>query len=130
MIRKALDTLDWRQSSIRILLRHDAAQAAADNALSRHAIREADYYALLNEDDDYLVSELRRIDLLQHVLKVRRLAARVTNASILVALIVPYVDEAVAGLCWYLASSSLIAWLSSLFALKLLAKRRPPRVTV
>ncbi|HLO00263.1 MAG TPA: hypothetical protein VK208_17520 [Pyrinomonadaceae bacterium] len=108
----------------------DAAQAAADNALSRHAIREADYYALLNKDDDYLVSELRRIDLLQHVLKVRRLAARVTNASILVALIVPYVDEAVAGLCWYLASSSLIAWLSSLFALKLLAKRRPPRVTV
>ncbi len=106
----------------------DAAHAAADKALSRHAVREADYYALLNDDDDYLVSELRRINLLQHSLKVRRLSARVTNASILVALLVPYVDEAVAGPCWYLASSALIAWISSLLAIKLLAKRRKPRL--
>jgi len=65
------------------------AQAASDQALTRHARREADYYALLNDDDDYLASELRRINWLQHSLKVRRLAARITNASILVALIVP-----------------------------------------
>jgi tetratricopeptide (TPR) repeat protein len=77
----------------------DAAHAASDSALARHAVREADYYALLNDDDDYLVSELRRINWLQHSLKVRRLAARVTNASILVALIVPYIDPAVAGPC-------------------------------
>lgn len=106
----------------------DAAHAAADKALSRHAVREADYYALLNDDDDYLVSELRRINWLQHSLKVRRLAARVTNASILVALLVAYFDENVAAPCWYLASSSLIAWISSLVAIKLLAKRRTPRL--
>ena len=106
----------------------DAAGSASDKALSRHAVREADYYALLNDDDDYLVSELRRISLLQHSLKVRRLAARVTNFSILVALLVPYVDEAVAGPCWYLATSALIAWISSLLAIKLLAKRRKPRL--
>lgn len=104
----------------------DAARAASDSALTRHAVREADYYARLNDDDDYLVSELRRINWLQHFLKVRRLAARVTNASILVALVVPYIDAAVAGVCWYLASSSLIAWISSLIAIKLLAKRRTP----
>mgnify|MGYP003694171615 CR=1 FL=1 len=68
----------------------DAARAAADKALIRHAGREAAYYARLNEDDDYLTAELRRINLLQHSLKVRRLAARVTNASILVALVVPF----------------------------------------
>ncbi len=106
----------------------DAARAAEDGALSRHAVREADYYALLNDDDDYLVTELRRINWLQHSLKVRRLAARVTNASILVALIVPYIDPTVASLCWYLASSSLLAWISSLAAIKLLAKRRRPRL--
>jgi lipopolysaccharide biosynthesis regulator YciM len=106
----------------------DAAHAASDSALSRHAVREADYYARLNDNDDYLVSELRRINWLQHALKVRRLAARVTNASILAALIVPYVDEAVAEPCWYLASSALIAWISSLVAIKLLAKRRSPRL--
>ena len=106
----------------------DAAHAAADSALSRHAGREADYYARLNDDDDYLVSELRRINWLQHSLKVRRLAARVTNASILIALIIPYIDPDVASVCWYLASSSLLAWITSLVAIKLLAKRRAPRL--
>jgi tetratricopeptide (TPR) repeat protein len=106
----------------------DAARAAVDQALIRHAGREAAYYARLNEDDDYLTAELRRINWLQHSLKVRRLAARVTNASILVALVVPYFDASVASLCWSLASSSLIAWISSLFAIKLLARRRTPRL--
>jgi tetratricopeptide (TPR) repeat protein len=106
----------------------DAASAASDKALMRLAIREADYYALLNDDDDYLVSELRRINWLQHSLKTRRLAARVTNVSILVALLAPYVDSEIAAVCWYLASSSLLAWVSSLFAIKLFARRRRPRL--
>lgn len=106
----------------------DATSATADNALTRYAGREAEYYARLNDDDDYLTSELRRINWLQHSLKIRRLAARLTNASILVALVVPYFDLSVAGLCWSLATSSLIAWISSLFAIKLLTKRCTPRI--
>ena len=106
----------------------DAARAASEKALVGYARREADYYARLNDDDDYLTSELRRINWLQHSLRVRRLAARVTNASILVALIGPYVDPAVAGICWSLASSSLAAWISSLFAIKFLARRSTPRL--
>lgn len=106
----------------------EAARAASEKALAAYARREADYYALLNDDDDYLVSELRRINWLQHSLRVRRLAARVTNASILVALIGPYVESSIAGICWSLASSSLVAWISSLWAIKLLATRRRPRL--
>lgn len=106
----------------------DAARSASDPALSRHALREADYYSRLNDDDDYLVSELRRINWLQHSLKVRLLAARVTNASILLALLAPSVNEAFAGPCWYLASSSLIGWIATLVAIKLLAQRRTPRL--
>lgn len=106
----------------------DAASTASDLALTRHAGREAEYYARLNDDDDYLTSELRRINWLQHSLKIRRLAARVTNGSILVALIVPYFDSSAAELCWSLASSSLIAWISSLVGIKLLTKRRTPRI--
>jgi tetratricopeptide (TPR) repeat protein len=105
----------------------DAARAALEKALTAYARREADYYARLNDDDDYLATELRRINWLQHSLRVRRLAARVTNASILVALIVPYVDTAVVGICWALASSALLAWISSLVAIKLLTKRRTPQ---
>ncbi|HAF15252.1 MAG TPA: hypothetical protein DCK99_16455 [Blastocatellia bacterium] len=106
----------------------DAARSASEKSLIGYARREGDYYARLNDDDDYLASELRRINWLQHSLRVRRLAARVTNASILVALIVPYIDPAVAGLCWSLASSSLVAWTTSLFAIRLLSGRRTPRL--
>ena len=106
----------------------DAAYSASEKALLTYARREADYYATLNEDDDYLASELRRINYLQHSLRVRRLAARVTNVSILGALIVPYFDSSVEGLCWSLASSSLVAWIFSLLAIKFLAKRRTPRL--
>lgn len=106
----------------------DAAYTASEKALITYARREADYYATLNDDDDYLGAELRRINWLQHSLRVRRLAARVTNASILCALIAPFVDSTVEGLLWSLASSSLVAWILSLFAIKFLARRRTPRL--
>jgi len=106
----------------------EAARAASEKQLASFARREADYYALLNDDDDYLAVELRRISWLQHSLRVRRLAALVTNASILVALIGPYFDASIAGICWSLASSSLVAWISSLFVIKILGTRRGPRL--
>lgn len=106
----------------------EAARASGEKALADYAKREADYYARLNDDDDFLAVELRRINWLQYSLRARRLVARVTNASILVALITPYVEPSIAGICWSLASSSLVAWISSLFAIKLLAPRRTPRL--
>src|SRR5882724_3003970 len=106
----------------------DASMAASDKALIDYAGREADYYAQLNDDDDYLNSELRRINWLQHSLRIRRLAARVTNTSILVALIAAYFDSSFAGICWSLATSSLFAWILSLFGIKLLGRRSTPRL--
>ncbi|HEY6231952.1 MAG TPA: hypothetical protein VIW64_11880 [Pyrinomonadaceae bacterium] len=128
--RIGLANLALRQGKLAHVIHQyrDAAGTTSDVALSRHAGREAEYYARLNDDDDYLVAELRRINWLQHSLRVRRLAARITNGSILVALIVPFIDESFAAPCWYLASSALIAWIVSLLAIRLLAKRRTPRV--
>ncbi len=105
----------------------DAAEAAIDKATLIHARGEADYYALLNDDDDYLAAELRRMSWLQHFTRIRKLAAQVTNASILIALLGPYIDTALAGIGWSLASSSLVAWLSSLLAIQLFSNRRKPR---
>ena len=101
----------------------DAAAATGDKALNRFAKREADYYVRLNDDDDYLSAELRRINWLQTFSHVRRLAARVTNASILLALIGPYLDPLIAGMGWALASSSLVAWLLGILSTRLLAER-------
>lgn len=106
----------------------EGARASSEKALVAYARREADYYALLNDDDDFLATELRRINWLQYSLRVRRLAARITNASILAALISSYVEPSLGAFCWSVASSSLAAWIVSLFAIKLLAPRRRPRL--
>jgi len=105
----------------------EAARSSSEKSLTSYARREADYYAMLNDDDDFLTVELRRINWLQYSLRVRKIAARVTNTSILVALVSPYLESSLTGICWSLASSSLVAWVSSLFAIKALAPRRKPR---
>ena len=127
--RMGLASLALREGKLAHVIHQyrDAARAGFEKALATYARREADYYARLNDDDVYLVSELRRINFLQHTLRVRRLAARVTNVSILAALVAPYVDESIVGLCWSLATSSLVAWILSLFGIQILSKRRTPQ---
>ena len=105
----------------------DAARVAPDKALAGYARREGDYYARLNDDEDYLAMELRRIGWLQNVSRVRRLAGRAANVSILIALVGPYIDPTVSSIGWSLASSSLIAWVSTICAVKVLSDRRKPR---
>jgi tetratricopeptide (TPR) repeat protein len=105
----------------------DAAFVAPDKALMTYSRREADYYARLNDDEEYLSTELRRIDWLQNAAKVRRVAGRVTNASILIALVGPYVHSMIGGLGWSLATCSLLGWVAAYSLSKILADRRKPR---
>jgi tetratricopeptide (TPR) repeat protein len=128
--RLGLASLALREGKLAHVIHHfrDAARSTSERALLDYARREADYYARLNDDDQYLTSELRRINWLQHSLRIRRLAARVTNASILGALLGPYIDPTISGICWSLATSSLSAWIISLFAIKFLGKRSTPRL--
>jgi tetratricopeptide (TPR) repeat protein len=106
---------------------HEAARITAEQALVRYARREADYYLRLNDDEDYLATELRRINWLQNITRLRRLAARVTNAGVILALAGGYLDPLAGSLGWSLASSSLLAWLLTLFGTRLLFNRSRPR---
>jgi len=105
---------------------HEAARVTSDKALARHARREADYYLRLNDDEDYLTTELRRINWLQNVTRVRRLAASTINVSILLALIGGYLDPVAGSLGWALASSSMIAWVLTLLGTRWLFPRTKP----
>jgi tetratricopeptide (TPR) repeat protein len=103
---------------------HDAARVAPDKATGEMTRREADYYSRLNEDDDYLSSELRRMNWLEGAGRVQQLAARVSFAALLVALTGSFIDQIVAGVGWALASSSIIGWSGALLTRKFLARRR------
>ena len=77
----------------------------------------------LNNDDDYLAAELRRINWLQSITRIRRLALRVTNASVLLAVIGGFVDPVAGSLGWSLASSALIIWILTLLGTRIFFTR-------
>lgn len=107
-----------------------ATRIAPDEATLRYARREADYYALLNDDDEYLTSELKRINWLQTLQTVRRWSARIMLTSILLAVGGAYVGgigDDLSSIGWSLAASSLAAWVSTHLLTKLLSRRRRPR---
>lgn len=108
---------------------HEAARVSSEQALARYARSEGEYYMQLNNDDDYLATELRRISWLQTVTRIRRMALRVTNFSLLLALIGGFVDPVAASFGWSLASSALIVWLATVGATKKLFSRSKPRTT-
>lgn len=108
---------------------NDAVRIAPDKATAGLARREADYYSRLNNDEDYLAAELRRMNWLEGAHRVQHLAGRVSFAAMLIALAGSSVDQMVAGLGWALASSSLIAWSGSLITRKLLATRGRPQTS-
>lgn len=102
----------------------DAASVALDAAAAGMALREADYFGRLNDDDDYLSSELRRMNWLEGASRVQQFSARVSFAALFVALAGSFIDQIVAGVGWAVASSSIIGWSGSLLLRKFLSRRR------
>ena len=123
--RVGLADIALREGKLAHVIHHyqEAARVSSDQALARYARSESDYYMQLNNDDDYLAAELRRINWLQTVTRIRRLALRVTNASVLMALIGGFVDPMAGSLGWSLASSALIVWLLTLLGTRMLFAR-------
>ena len=123
--RVGLADIALREGKLAHVIHHyqEAARVSSEQALARYARSEGEYYTHLNNDDDYLVTELRRISWLQNVTRIRRLALRVTNTSVLLALIAGLVDPLAGSLAWSLASSALGVWLMSLLGTRLLYTR-------
>ncbi|HEX8746483.1 MAG TPA: hypothetical protein VF717_04730 [Pyrinomonadaceae bacterium] len=104
-----------------------AARIAPDEAAARFARREADYYALLNDNDEYLSAELKRINWLQTLQLVRRWSARIMLTSVLLALGSAFLEGAdvdISSIGWSLTASSLAAWFIAHLLYKLLSHRR------
>ena len=123
--RVGLADIALREGKLAHVIHHyqEAARDASEQALARYARSEAEYYMHLNNDDDYLGTELRRISWLQNVTRIRRLALRVTNTSVLLALIAGLIDPLAGSFAWSLASSALFVWLVSLLGTRMLFSR-------
>ena len=126
--RVGLADIALREGKLAHVIHHyqEAARVSSEQALARYARSEGEYYMQLNNDDDYLAAELRRINWLQNVTRIRRLALRVTNASVLLALVGGFIDPVAGSLGWSLASSGLIIWLLTLLGTRFLLERSKP----
>jgi tetratricopeptide (TPR) repeat protein len=127
--RVGLADIALREGKLAHVIHHyqEAARVSSEQALARYARSEGDYYMQLNNDDDYLAAELRRINWLQTVTRIRRLALRVTNASVLLAIVGGFVDPFAGSLGWSLASSALVIWLLTLLGTRVLFTRSKHR---
>ncbi len=127
--RIGLADIALREGKLAHVIHHygEAARVSSEQALARYARSEGEYYMQLNNDDDYLAAELRRINWLQNITRIRRLALRVTNASVLLALIGGFIDPVVGSLGWSLASSGLIIWVLTLVGTRFLFERSKPQ---
>src|ERR1051325_9358419 len=126
--RVGLADIALREGKLAHVIHHyqEAARVSSEQGLARFARGARAYYMQLNNDDDYLRTELRRINWLQSVTRIRRLALRVTKASVLLALIGGFVDPVAGSLGWSLASSALIIWLLTLAGTRILFARSKP----
>ena len=101
-----------------------AAHIATDESTMRFARREGEYYTRLNDDDNYLASELRRFGWLRHTQRARGISVRLTLGSLLLLFVGVSLDDNLATLGWSLASSAITAWILVTLAGRLLSHRR------
>jgi len=123
--RLGLADIALREGKLAHVIHHyqEAVRVTSEPALARYAKRERDYYSLLNDDEEYLATELRRINWLQHVTRLRRLSSRVVNGGILLALVGSFLDPVFSSVGWSLASSAMIIWLVTLGGTRALYQR-------
>lgn len=127
--RLCLADLALREGKLAHVIHHyqEASRISSELALARYARGEADYYLTLNNNDDYLATELRRINWLQYFAKIRRLSIKVVTASVLLAIIGGLLDSLTSNLGWSIAGSSLVIWLASVVGTHFLGGRTKPR---
>lgn len=100
-----------------------AAAIAPDPALGRFTEREIAYYSRLNDDDEYLTKELRRVGWLHNIVGARRLTTRLTAVGLGVAMFGSFLGQSVVEVGWAAATSALAAWCGLLAAGRWLSPR-------
>jgi tetratricopeptide (TPR) repeat protein len=87
-----------------------ATRAAEDEALKLWARTEADYFALLNRNEDYMDAELRRINWLHNVENGSRICLRLAISGLFVVSFGVFFDDLLAQLGLALTAGTTLFW--------------------
>jgi len=124
---RGLAEIALREGKIAHVIHHFAAafHLTETAALKRWAIGETAYFTRLNNDDEYLEAEIRRINWLDGLERGKKMSLRFMlfgSAFILFGMVS---NELFSNLGWAIASVSLLLWIGFVLSSKFMSERTP-----
>jgi tetratricopeptide (TPR) repeat protein len=124
---RGLAEISLREGKIAHVIHHfaTAIHFTDAKALKRWAQGETEYFSRLNEDDDYMESEVRRMNWLENIERGKKMSLRIAVGSFFTVLLGLTMDDMLANVGWGCASVSLLIWVGLIMTRNLLSERSP-----
>ncbi len=125
---RGMAELALREGKIAHVIHHFASanRIATTPALRRWTRNETDYFARLNDDEEYMEMEISRVNLLDTVETSKRTALRVVILSFpLIAIGMMFDDDLIANIGWTVSTVSLLIWCGLGVTAGMLSRRIP-----
>jgi tetratricopeptide (TPR) repeat protein len=125
---KGLAEIALREGKLAHVVHHfsTALRAAKNNALKEWTQDEIDYFMRLNNDEDYMDVEIRRINLLETVQRNKAITMRISLFGFAVIIFGLFSDEKlIANIGWSVTAAAMLIWIGLMIGGKILADRFP-----
>ncbi|MBP9664256.1 MAG: tetratricopeptide repeat protein [Pyrinomonadaceae bacterium] len=125
---RGLAELALRDGKVAHVIHHFAAanRVASTPALRRWARGEADYFSRLNDDEEYMETEVSRVNLLESVERARRTALRIALLAFPAVFIGVFFEDAlIANIGWAVTTVVLLIWTGLFVTARMLSRRIP-----
>ncbi|MGI8470286.1 MAG: tetratricopeptide repeat protein [Pyrinomonadaceae bacterium] len=124
---RGLAEIALREGKIAHVIHHfmTAVSFADTTALRRWARGETLYFSSLNDDEDYMDAEVRRLKMLENIERGKKMALRLAVFGFLTILLGMFSGEMIVNVGWACASVSLLIWAGLIMSRNLLTDRSP-----
>lgn len=124
---RGLAEIALREGKIAHVIHHfaTAIHFADSKALKCWAQNETEYFSRLNGDEDYMESEIKRINRLERVERAKVFALRLAIAGFALVIIGLLFDETLANTGWLFSSITIILWAGLVTSRNILLERSP-----
>jgi len=125
---RGLAEIALREGKIAHVIHHfgAATHATKTPALRRWSRNEADYFARLNSDEEYMEMEISRVNMLETVESSKSTALKIAFFAFpFVAVGVFFEDPLIANIGWAVSTVSLLIWTGLIISSRMLSRRIP-----
>ncbi len=127
--RRGLAEIALREGKIAHVIHHfsTAGRLAESTALKRWTQNESEYFARLNEDDEYMELEVNRVNLLEGLERSKKTCLQIAFISFPAIIVGVLLEEnAMADIGWAVSSVALLVWIGVIISRNVFSNRIPP----